>query len=77
MHNNQNDRTSLLRGTIQLTEETNQMAAGIGERLRGQRTSLEDGSSKVCMSINCQEGNEEEMEGVHAPLTVHSVGQTY
>ena len=43
----QHDRTALLKGTIQLTNETNELAAGIGENLRGQRTSLEDGSTRI------------------------------
>ncbi len=37
----------MLKGTIRLTNETNQLAAGIGENLRDQRTSLEDGSTRV------------------------------
>jgi hypothetical protein len=43
----QHDRTALLKGTIRLTNETNELAAGIGENLRGQRTSLEDGSTRI------------------------------
>ncbi|TFJ82283.1 hypothetical protein NSK_006403 [Nannochloropsis salina CCMP1776] len=41
------DRTALLKGTIRLTEETNQLAAGIGEDMRGQRVALEDGSTRI------------------------------
>lgn len=43
----QHDRTALLKGTIRLTNDTNELAAGIGENLRGQRTSLEDGSTRI------------------------------